>query len=129
MTYYEQQVHLLKKAYFPEEVICRQVISAKEFIDRHFDGSISLSEIAGAACFSRFHFLRLFKNLYGCTPHQYLTARRIEEAMQLLQKNVPVREVCFAVGFESIPSFKTLFKKHTRHTPAAFQKKQYRIQR
>jgi AraC-like DNA-binding protein len=78
--------------------------------------------MAGEACYSKYHFLRLFKTLYGRTPHQYLTELRIENAKQLLQAGRPTDEVCFSVGFDSVSSFKALFKRYTMLTPFAYRK-------
>ena len=80
--------------------------------------------MAGEACFSPFHFLRLFKNIYGRTPHQYLTYVRITHARKLLAAGKPVQDTCYAVGFESVSSFTSLFKKQTGHTPAAYMIRQ-----
>ncbi|HEX7902917.1 MAG TPA: helix-turn-helix domain-containing protein [Chitinophagaceae bacterium] len=66
--------------------------------------------------------MRLFKNSYGQTPHQYLTEQRIRKAKQLLRSGMPATEVCRAVGFESISSFTRLFKKMTGTPPSIFQK-------
>ena len=121
MTFYCQQVNLIKKNCFPKDHLCRRAIEAKRFITENFSGNIGLSSIASAACLSKFHFLRLFKSLYGRTPHQYLTQVRIEKAKQLLQSGLPVSDTCFLTGFESVSSFKGLFKKCTGFTPSFYQ--------
>jgi AraC-like DNA-binding protein len=59
--------------------------------------------------------------MYGSTPHQYLIKVRIENAKELLQKGVAAADTCFAVGFDSVSSFTTLFKKYTRLSPAVYQ--------
>lgn len=122
MTFYHQQILSIKEALFPKDHLCEQVMRAKKFIDSNFSNNISLNDIAGEAYCSKFHFLRLFKQVYGQTPHQYLTGVRIEKAKQFLKTGLPVSDVCFSVGFESISSFKTLFKHSTGSTPAVYQK-------
>jgi AraC-like DNA-binding protein len=121
MTFYHQQVLTIRGNVFPKEYLCNQVIRSKKFIDKNFATNISLNDIAGEAYYSKFHFLRLFKLIYGRTPHQYLTDVRIEKAKQLLRTGLPVSEVCFSVGFDSISSFKGLFKRYTSFTPASYQ--------
>jgi AraC-like DNA-binding protein len=96
-------------------------VQAKLFIDSHFSENLDLDNIADEACFSKFHFIRLFKTIYGYTPHQYLIKARIENAKKLLEEKNTVTEVCFAVGFSSVSSFAGLFKKITRHSPSAYQ--------
>jgi AraC-like DNA-binding protein len=109
---------------FPKIYLYRRIVQAKSFIDEHYADPINLDDIADEAFFSKFHFLRIFKNTYGKTPHQYLTTIRIENAKLLLQKNIPVTETCFLVGFESLSSFTGLFKKQTGISPSAYQKEQ-----
>lgn len=121
MTFYHQQVIMIKENLLPKDYLCEQVIKAKEFIDENASGNITLNSIASAAYLSKFHFLRLFKSLYGRTPHQYLTEIRIEKAKQLLRSGLPVADTCFLTGFESISSFKALFKKCTGLTPSRYQ--------
>ena len=121
MTFYCEQVILIKKNCFPKDHLCERVLQAKEFINKNLSGNINLNGIASAACLSKFHFLRLFKSLYGRTPHQYLTDVRIEKAKQLLQSGLPVSDTCFLTGFESVSSFKGLFKKCTGFTPFLYQ--------
>lgn len=104
--------------------IYRRVLNAKLFIEEHYRDDIDLNAISDEAFFSKFHFIRLFKLIYGKTPHQYLMAIRIEKAKLLLQHNKPVAEVCFSVGFESIATFTTLFKRFTHQTPALYQQVQ-----
>lgn len=121
MTYYQSQVISIRKNFFPKDHLFQQVIRARNFIDSHFAENIGLTDMAGEAFFSKFHFLRAFKLAFGRTPHQYLTSVRIEKARQLLQAGLPATDVCFSVGFDSVSSFKLLFKKHTGFTPASFR--------
>lgn len=106
---------------YPKVYLYRRIVQSKLFIDANYSMAINLDAIADEATFSKFHFMRLFKKTYGKTPHQYLTTVRIEKAKHLLQTNMRVSEVCYAVGFDSITSFTSLFKKQTGQTPSAFQ--------
>ncbi len=123
MTFYHQIVLKMAREIYPKGYLCTQVIKAKAFIAEHYADNINVGDIAGEAFLSKFHFIRVFKNHYGVTPHQYLMRVRVQEAKKLLQTGMPVISVCFAVGFESIPSFTRLYKKATGTTPFAFQNK------
>jgi len=122
MTFYEQEVRRLNALMYPRPELSRRIIQAKEYIDRNFQGPVDLTSIAGKAFLSKFHFLRLFKLHYGMTPHQYLTAVRLREARRLLAEGLPVSQVCGAVGFDSISSFKGLFKRYWGKTPSTLKK-------
>jgi AraC-like DNA-binding protein len=114
---------MTKEAY-PKIYLYRRIVQSKLFIDTNFADNINLGNIADEAFFSKFHFMRLFKKIYGNTPHQYLTQVRIEKAKQLLKENNAVSSVCFSVGFDSVSSFTGLFKKATGLTPSVFQNQQ-----
>jgi AraC-like DNA-binding protein len=102
----------------------KRIVQAKLFIDNRYAEKIDIDNIADEAYFSKFHFTRLFKNIYGKTPHHYLRQVRIDNARCLLTKNISVSEVCYSVGFDSVTSFTGLFKKLVGSTPSAFQQQQ-----
>jgi AraC-like DNA-binding protein len=112
---------------YPRMYLYRRLVQAKLFIDTHYAEPIDLDAIADEAYFSKFHFIKQFKNIYRKTPHQYLMVVRIEKAMELLNKGTPVSEVCYAVGFESLPSFSGLFKRVAGLTPSAYLARQQKI--
>ena len=101
--------------------IYQRIATAKIFIDENYYESIGLEEISQQAFLSRFHFHRLFTRIYRSTPHQYLTQKRIEKAKQLLAENKAINDVCSEVGFESIGSFSTLFKKEIGFAPTFYR--------
>ncbi len=97
---------------------------ARTFIDRCYDMPLNLDEISSHACFSRYHFLRLFRQAFDKTPHQYLVERRIEKAKELLStRDLRVTDICFEVGFESLGSFSSLFHKTVGHAPITYREK------
>ena len=110
---------------YPKVYLYKRIVQAKLFIDSNYADKIDVDNISDEAYFSKFHFIRLFKQIYGKTPHQYLTSVRIEKAVQLFQQYTPVSQVCFAVGFESLSSFGSLFKRTVGVTPSAFLQGQY----
>ncbi|MVM41893.1 helix-turn-helix domain-containing protein [Spirosoma sp. HMF3257] len=123
MTFYHQQLIKIRDEVYPDAYVCKRIGEAKRFMDRELECSMSLADIAEEASFSTFHFIRLFKRLYGQTPYQYLIAARIAKAKRLLLSGKTVKDVCFSVGFESTSSFTGLFKKLTGSTPTAFKNK------
>jgi len=114
-------------AQYPKVYLYRRIVQAKLFMDSSYTNNIDLDNIAEEAFFSKFHFIRQFKKIYGKTPHQYLKVVRIEKAMELLRTKVSVSDVCYAVGFESVSSFSGLFKLIVGLTPSAYQTQQLQI--
>jgi AraC-like DNA-binding protein len=105
---------------YPKVYLYRRIVQAKLFIDLNYAENIDLDNIADEANFSKFHFIRTFKSIYGKTPHQYLMAVRIDKAMELLKANASVSDACISVGFESLSSFSHLFKKLVGKTPSEY---------
>jgi AraC-like DNA-binding protein len=101
--------------------IYQRIVAAKMYIDENYQESIDLDTISQQAFLSRFHFHRIFRQVYQRTPHQYLTRKRLEKAKVLLADNKPVMEVCNEVGFESIGSFSVLFKKEIGFAPQYYR--------
>jgi AraC-like DNA-binding protein len=95
---------------------------ARLFIEERFDEPIDLEAMARQADLSRFHFVRAFRHEFQKTPHQYLQERRIQRAKQLLASgHFSVTDVCFEVGFESLGSFSTLFRRLVGQPPATYR--------
>lgn len=106
--------------------IYRRIVSAKTFMDEHLQEAIDLEKISKQAYLSRFHFHRIFTRVYRKTPHQYLTEKRLARAKALLAKEgISVAEVCSSVGFESLGSFSSLFKRMNGYSPQYYRNLAY----
>jgi len=115
----------MREKTYPKIYVYRRIVQAKLFIDQACCDPINLDEIANEACFSKFHFIRLFKRIYGVTPHQYCMERRIEAAKALLKSGrYTIIQACYEVGFESVTSFVALFKRQVGRTPRVFLSEQ-----
>ena len=102
--------------------IYQRIVTAKIYIDEHFQETIDLEQISQKAFFSRFHFHRIFTKVYKITPHQYLTKIRLEAAKKMLEKEgISVTEVCNYIGFESLGSFSSLFRKKSGYSPQYYR--------
>jgi AraC-like DNA-binding protein len=99
-----------------------RLVRARRFIDECFDQPIHLDVIAAQARLSRYHFLRQFQREFKKTPHEYLQERRLERAKQLLAAgHHSVTDVCYEVGFQSLGSFSTLFRRVVGQPPATYR--------
>ena len=100
----------------------RDLQSVKEFIDRHYARPLTVDRLAARCGLSPFHFIRTFRAAFGATPHQYVRDRRLERAKELLvTTGIPVTEICSQIGFQSLGSFSTLFRRVTGETPADYR--------
>lgn len=107
---------------FEKIYLYKRVVQAKLFIDKHFADNIDLNNIADQAHFSKFHFIRLFKSIYGLTPNSYLIKTRIDRAKTLLENGHSILETGLMIGLESPTSFAGMFKKLEGISPSAYQK-------
>jgi AraC-like DNA-binding protein len=121
-TYYEQEVERIAENLSLQKYHYIQVRQSKAFIKKYYSERIELEKMAAAAFMSRFHYIRIFQQIYGMTPRQYLRDLRISKAKELLQKGLPVAQVCFDVGYESLPTFSNTFKRGTGYSPTEYQK-------
>lgn len=95
------------------------VHEARLYIERHFLEPIALASIAQEAHLSEYHFIRLFKKLFGRTPYQYVLHLRLQQAHSLMQQGLGVSEVAFQTGFADKSAFCKAFKKKFGQTPTA----------
>ena len=95
---------------------------ARTMIDKNFDSSVSLDELARLAGFSMFHFIRIFRHVYKQTPHQCLVMHRVDKAKHLLRStDMSITDICFEVGFQSVGSFSAMFRKLTGLSPSSYR--------
>lgn len=96
----------------------------KEYINTNLDRNIKIIELAEVARISPYHFIRLFKNSLGQTPHQYILQRRIEKGKYLLQHTqLSTEEIAAIVGFCDYSHFAKYLKRFTGLTPKEFRPK------
>jgi AraC-like DNA-binding protein len=100
-----------------------RIMRARALLERRYHEPLSLEELAREACYSRFHFLRLWKEAHGETPGRYLQRRRMLAARELLRDtDLPVTDVSRQVGFASLGTFSRTFREETGLPPAQYRR-------
>ena len=99
-----------------------RITALLHYIDVNYAEDLSTEQAAVFTGFSKFHFLRLFKQYTGYTFHDYLNMKRIRVAEQLLTGDMPVTDIAFRTGFNNLPSFCRTFKKYTNYSPSEYKK-------
>lgn len=102
----------------------RRAVDAAMWIDAHSPHDIGLDGAAAEAGLSAFHFLRLFSQVLGVTPHQYLVRSRLRHAARLLADDDTrsVTEVALDVGFADLSNFVRTFHRAAGVSPGGFRK-------
>jgi AraC-like DNA-binding protein len=108
----------------PAVPLSRHLLRVRDLIDRAYAEQLDIAALARSASVSQAYFSRSFKAAFGETPHQYLMSRRMERAKALLRaKELSVTDVCMAVGFTSLGSFSTQFKRFVGESPSAYRER------
>ncbi len=95
-----------------------------QLMNREFDKNYSLVEYAKMCQMSKFHFLRVFKDITGSSPIEYRNKIRIEHAKELLEDiSIPIYEVGTRVGYTSSSYFCDAFKEKVGFSPMQYRQK------
>jgi AraC-like DNA-binding protein len=101
----------------------RKLCQVRDLVRDCLEEELTLTELSLEAELSSWHFLRAFREAFGETPHAFQTRLRLERAKDLLTvSSRPVTEICFDVGFTSLGSFSTLFRRQVGISPAEFRR-------
>ena len=103
----------------------RRVLRVLVHIQQHLDDSLPLDKLAGLACFSPYHFHRIFRGMVGESVREYVRRLRLERAAgQLRLSSASVTDIALTAGYESHEAFTRSFKASFGASPS-----QYRLAR
>lgn len=93
------------------------------FIGKHLDEKLTLSQLSDLACFSKYHFHRLFTVHTGLSLQQYIRWLRLKRAAHqlLINQDKTIIEIAINAGFESHEAFARAFKQSCGMSPKAFR--------
>lgn len=102
--------------------LARHLLRARDLAASRYHEPLDVAALAARAHVSPSHFARCFREAYGATPHQFLLAKRIERAAFLLREtDRPVSAVSLDVGWASLGTFSSTFKRLLGVTPTAYR--------
>jgi AraC-like DNA-binding protein len=100
----------------------RRAVESALWIDANSHRAIALDDAAEQAGISPFHFLRLFSQVLGVTPHQYLVRSRLRHAARrLADDDSPVTDIAYDVGFGDLSNFVRTFHRAAGASPMRFR--------
>ena len=121
-TYREVEAIPAMRAATREELY-RRIHYARDYAAALFTTPITLDEMARVAGLSPNHLLRTFKQVFDQTPYQYVIAKRVAYAQELLRSTDQcVTDICFAVGFASLGAFSWWFRNHVGVSPTGYRR-------
>ena len=115
------QISSLKKT--TREELFNRLLRSIEYIHDEYASPLTIEALSTVSCLSKFHFLRTFKEAFGCTPVQYWQWIRLQKAQEMLENSaIPVHEIAMIVGFTEVNSFIRFFKQQLGQPPGAFRR-------
>ena len=100
-----------------------KIKSACNYIVENCERNLSQTDVAEYAGFSPYYFSRIFKKYTGEGFSEFLTRHRIEKAIQMLcSENIPITEIGFYAGFQSVSNFNRAFKNSMNCSPKEFRR-------
>ena len=107
-----------------EPELLRRLLRAKDRMDAASHEQWPVKRLAKVSHVSEAHFARSFKEAFGLPPHRYLLMRRIERATALLRDtDLPVTDIAFQTGWNSLGSFGRTFFDITGESPGALRQR------
>ena len=99
----------------------RRVNAVIDYIEEHIDEKLTLDLLAGIACFSEFHFHRVFKTVINESLNDYVRRVRLEKAARLLKQKIQsVTEIAYLLGYSSSANFSRDFHSRFGVSPSKF---------
>ena len=94
-----------------------------QLIQNQYHLPLTIDDMIQQIPVSKYHFIRIFRQIMGITPYQYLIHYRINQSKQLLRQSIlSVSAIASACGFMDSSNFISQFKKHVGQTPSQYQK-------
>lgn len=101
-----------------------RAVAGAQFIAARAGEPLLLRDVAEHVGLSPFHFLRVFRAVFGVTPHRYLVQTRVERAAaRLVETDVPVTELAFEVGFGDLSNFVRTFHRLVGLSPGRYRRR------
>ncbi len=97
-----------------------KIADTLDYINGHLDADLSVDALAGRVYVSKYHFMRRFKALTGCTVHSYVRQKRLLAAAELLRRGTAAQDAGLACGFQDYSAFQRAFRKEFGATPREY---------
>jgi AraC family transcriptional regulator len=102
----------------------RRLFRVLDYIEANLEGDLSLDGMASIACLSRYHFARAFRQSVGQSPHQHVSAKRLERAKaMLISGDRSMVDIALSLSFSSQANFARSFKQATGLAPGQYRRR------
>lgn len=105
-----------------EEEYIRRIVKVMIYIEKNIDEELTMEQLAKIACYSPFHFHRIFQAIVGETIHKYVKRLRMQTAAgKLRYTNRPITEIALDANFETPSAFTKAFKQFIGSSPKSYR--------
>ena len=112
-----------------DPALLRRLLRAKDRMDAASHEEWPVPRLARVSGVSEAHFARSFKEAFGVPPHRYLLTRRIERAKALLRDtDMPIIEIAYQTGWNSLGTFGRTFRDVTGESPTELRTREHAAQ-
>lgn len=99
-----------------------RLMKVKEFIDNNYYENLDIDQLANLSYTSKFHFLRMYKKLFGTSPYHYILELKLIESKKLLKNHTTI-EVASKLNFTDRSAFSNRFKRRFKENPIEYKNK------
>lgn len=104
----------------------QRILRVLVHIQAHLDEALYLEELASLACFSPYHFHRVFRGMVGETLMDHVRRLRLERAAQRLKAgDAPVTRIAFEAGYETHEAFTRAFRTMFGASPSQYRESRH----
>lgn len=112
-----------EKQKFVNVNVSKAITESKRFIMKNYNRNIQLKDVANHVFLSPNYFHKLFTQVTGITPHQYIINQKINAAKKmLLESDATITDIIINCGFSSQSYFNAIFKREVKITPNDYRK-------
>ena len=102
--------------------LIKRIYRSIDYIKENTSNRITIDELANVSNLSRFHYTRIFKNVTGKSPYQYIQDEKIKKAKAYLKNtNKSITEIAFLLGFSTQSAFSNFFFRIVGVSPSIFK--------
>ncbi|HWT75858.1 MAG TPA: AraC family transcriptional regulator [Mobilitalea sp.] len=127
-SYFLALITYLSRNFSPDTASCsdkvHEIAKSVSFIHENLQNKITLLQLSSMACLSERQYSRVFKEIYGLSPIDYVINCRLTLACKMMKNTqLSLQQICIACGFGDKVSFSRLFKTHYQITPGEYRKR------
>ncbi len=108
----------------PNKESFERIARVVQHMNRHYDSNLNLDAYANMCTMSKYHFIKEFEKIVGCTPIEYRNNIRLQHAADLLlEEKLTVQKISNILGYTSASYFSSAFKQKYKLSPKQYQKR------